>query len=241
MYGIRVTYPQQSPPQRTMVRIRAAHNLLGFFFGLVLCYAVAAGLLLMLGRLALVSDPPAWGALVLGFLLYLAIGLFPLFWLGQMIDQARIAILDEPYLNREAGIIELKGTRIARLDDVASIEMETSSTGDGEMHYLFIILRNGESLRSTSLQMPRRPPAWAKRLPSTAFGADRLPGFDATEHLCYDLVNDRQDRSRPAQPPLGLFCAPIPFGAQKSIPLKTINGTGKIDHKRALIVSSHRK
>ena len=92
IYGIKITYPQPSLLHRTMVRIRAAYDFLGFLFGLVLCYAIAAGLLLMLGRLALMSDPPAWGALALIFLAYLAIGLFPLLWFGQMIDQARIAI-----------------------------------------------------------------------------------------------------------------------------------------------------
>jgi hypothetical protein len=145
--GIRVTYPQPSLLQRTMARTRAANEFLRFLFGLVLCCAVAAVLLLVLGRLALVSDPPAWGALVLTFLLYLTIGLFPLLCFAQMIDQARIAISGEPCLSRDAGIIKRNGTRIARLDDVVRIEMETSSTGNGDMHYLFIILKNGESLK----------------------------------------------------------------------------------------------
>jgi hypothetical protein len=146
IYGIKITYPQPSLLHRTMVRIRAAYDFLGFLFGLVLCYAIAAGLLLMLGRLALMSDPPAWGALALIFLAYLAIGLFPALWLGRMVDKAWRAIWSEHSApSCEGGIIECRGTPIVRLDDVASIEMETSSTGDGDMHYLFLILKNGES------------------------------------------------------------------------------------------------
>ena len=147
MPSISMTYPRPGTLQVTRSRKWAAFELAKRLVACAACFSALAWGLFRAGRRLFELGTADWEAFTILYLVCLAVGLSPLVWLAETVEQARL-IVGGPVLVFccDGRTIGRSGKCVARFEDVAHVEMATSLARWDRAQDVALVLKNGKRL-----------------------------------------------------------------------------------------------